>query len=305
MNPSDHRVTIDAPVAIGGCGSSGTSLVSRMIDAHPEFACGPEMSVFDRPRMYEIPLNDLRAMYRRQEFEALEEGVPFPVRRKDDHTYHGLYGENSGVAYNSRAETEAIFEASVTVAEFWNRYFTHYARKEKASSWAEKTPNNVFCADRFLDWYPEGRFVHVVRNGRDVVLSLMDRRDAYPMSAILRWTSALEAAAEVRGHERYYEMHYEELVRRPEETLSDLFAWLGTELDEQVFEFYEKPSTSPYEYGTSPVHTNSLGRWDRTREQLSENLRELVKLTTRRHLLAYGYEPLESRSEPAVPPTVS
>lgn len=35
------------------------------------------------------------------------------------------------------------------------------------------------------------------------------------MSAMLRWIAAVEAAAEVRDHERYYEIRYEELVRRP------------------------------------------------------------------------------------------
>lgn len=146
-----------------------------------------------------------------------------------------------------------------------------------------------------LEFYPRGRFVHLIRNGRDVCLSLLDRRDANPLHSCMRWIVSLEAAAELSEHDRFYELRYENLVREPEETLGALFEWLNSEFDPRVLGFHENADGGVLGYGTTPVHTDSIGRWERQRETLPPTIRELVELRTRRHLRALGYEPIEDR----------
>ena len=45
------------PIFIGGCGSSGTTLLRKMLNMHPNVAVGPELSVFDRPELYSMDMN--------------------------------------------------------------------------------------------------------------------------------------------------------------------------------------------------------------------------------------------------------
>lgn len=285
---TDARV--DSPVAIGGCGSSGTNLLRRMLDAHPEMACGEEMSVFDRPHTYRMDIQELRRMYRNQEFGKMEEELTFPIRRADGDTYFGLRRGNHGETYHRPAEIQALLEEAEDVANFWNLFFTHYARKEGKRRWAEKTPNNIFCARRFLEFYPEGRFIHMLRNGRDVCLSLIDRRNTPPAVALTRWILSIEAARDIRGHERCYEVRYENLVTDPEQTLRDLFAWLGMEYTDEVLDFHEGVDHK-WGYADSPVHTKSLGRWERQREDLDEPVRRMLGIGLRSHLERMGYNP--------------
>ena len=77
------------PIFLGGCGSSGTTLLRKMLNAHPRIACGPEMSVFDRPKMFEISLDWLYTMWRNQDFEDLEEHI---VRGLTAHFVENLDG---------------------------------------------------------------------------------------------------------------------------------------------------------------------------------------------------------------------
>ena len=41
------------PIIIGGSGSSGSSLLATILNRHPEVAVGPELSLFNKPVLYE------------------------------------------------------------------------------------------------------------------------------------------------------------------------------------------------------------------------------------------------------------
>jgi hypothetical protein len=278
-----------SPIAVGGCGSSGTSLLRRIMDAHSEIACGKEMSVFDRPRMYEISLDELYRMYRTQNFTRLEENIPFPIVLEDKSSYFGLRRGNNGDTFHSVSETIAIFVRARNVAHFWNLYFTFYAQKQGKQRWAEKTPANIMCAKQFLEMYPDGRFIHMIRDGRDTCLSLIYRRGFEAAAALIRWITCMEAGLELRDHPRFYELRYEKLVHEPETTLTGLFQWLGTQYEPSVLDFHKTPADNRFDYANRPIHQNSLGRWERQKDEIPDVLRELIPLSLRRYLDLMDY----------------
>jgi hypothetical protein len=91
--------------------------------------------------------------------------------------------------------------------------------------WAEKSPTNIYCIQEFLSLYPSGRYIHVVRDGRDVIPSLM-QRGYTPEAAVRRWIHDTVAGYPHRKSNRYIEVKYEDLVNRPEETLEILLGFL-------------------------------------------------------------------------------
>lgn len=282
--------TSKGPICIGGCGSSGTNLLRRLLDMHSQIACGKELSVFDRPRLYDMSIQELRASYKAGEFNTLDEGLPFEIRLEDGSSYVGLRPGNYGDYYHSVSSVLAMLDEAKTVPDFLDRYLSRYAQRQGKSIWAEKTPNNIYCAEQFLGTYPEGRFIQVLRDGRDVCLSLNRRRNFSLQGAVTRWVSAVEAGLRVQNHERFYTVRYENLVYNPEATLTALLEWLELSFEADMLAFTEKKEASIHGYAEEPIHSESAFRWKREWDQIDPGLRHLLDLSLRQHRIATGYE---------------
>src|SRR5205085_1717180 len=103
----------------------------------------------------------------------------------------------------------------------------------------ERTPNNAERMDLVADIYPDGRVVHIIRDGRDVARSLVSMAwGPQDVSAAARtWRQAVETA---RAHgpqmAAYVEIRYEELLANPSETFTHILKGLGLSVDAAVVE---------------------------------------------------------------------
>jgi len=288
--PTADRPDHLGPICIGACGSSGTNLFRRLLDSHSQIACGKELSVFDRPRLYSMELDELRAIYLADDFAILEEGVPFPLGFEDGSSYIGLRPGNNGDFYHTVPDVMDLFEETTTVAEFLDQFLLRFAQRRGKAAWAEKTPNNIYCAEQFLDMYPKGRFIQVLRDGRDVCTSLNRRRNFSPSAAVSRWISAVEAGLRIADHDRVYTVRYESLVYEPGATLKSVLAWLGLPFEPSMLRFAEKKEVSKHGYAEQPIHSDSAFRWKREWPNLHPGPRKFLDLSLRKHLVATGYE---------------
>jgi len=289
LSSSPQTTSSNGHICIGGCGSSGTSLLRRLLDLHSQIACGKELSVFGRPRLYDMSIQELRASYAAGEFKTLDEELPFEVRLDDGSSYVGLRPGNHGDYYHSIPSVLDLFDEAQTVPEFFDLYLSRYAQRQGKSIWAEKTPNNIYCAKQFLGIYPEGRFIQVLRDGRDVCLSLNRRRNFSPQDAVSRWVSAVEAGLRAQDHERFYTVRYEDLVCNPEATLAALLEWLELSFEPDMLAFTEKKEASIHGYAEEPIHSESAFRWRQEWDQIDPGLRRFLDLSLHQHRVATGY----------------
>ena len=109
-----------------------------MLDSHPELAVPPEshFALADSPR-------SLRRALRREPWFALW-------------------------------EIEAPDVDRLGCADAVRALFAAYAATRGKPRYADKTPHYVSHLPRLAARFPEARFVHVVRDGRDVALSLLE-----------------------------------------------------------------------------------------------------------------------------------
>ena len=109
--------------------------------------------------------------------------------------------------------------------------FEAYAAQHGKRRWGDKTPHYVHHVDHLLRLWPRARFVVLVRDGRDVALSL--RR--MPFGPNNAWAAAQWWARGIRAGARAQREHpgavltlrYEDLAQRPEEEVRRLCAFLG------------------------------------------------------------------------------
>lgn len=104
-----------------------------------------------------------------------------------------------------------------------------------AEGWvSERTPLHVYHLGLIASVYPDGRFIQIVRDGRDVARSLVEQEwgPTTHEAAALEWRDAIRAAGDsTLPAGSYREVRYEDLLTDPEPLIADLFDWLGLKTD--------------------------------------------------------------------------
>jgi hypothetical protein len=251
-------------------------LLRRALDRHPSIFCGPESTVF-LERISRA--RDLARRFGFTEQEILE------CRR-----------------------------VSRTQVEFIEHFSTLCLVRSGKSVWADKTPENVRRFDVIRSWFPQARFIHVIRDGRDVVCSLRqaqwmklekitggaDRSSPEAVEACIRyWIERVTVGRRLRRDPRYLEVRYEDLVEHTEPVLRRILAFLNVDWDSRVLA-HDPSSADP---AAGPVYESAVGRW---RTDLSSTEADIVKryagllLMDLRYEADLGWAPLSDTEPHAV-----
>jgi hypothetical protein len=140
--------------------------------------------------------------------------------------------------------------------------YAGYARAHGAPRAGDKTPPFVLHIDLLAELLPESRFVHLIRDGRDVARSLV--RTSFGPNGLARaaeiWTRRVgrgRASGDRLGSGRYLEVRYEALVARPERVLREVCAFAALEYRDEMLRPEEGDTSVPD--AERPHHAN-LGR---------------------------------------------
>jgi Sulfotransferase family len=211
-----------APFVVGAT-RSGTTLLRLMLDAHPEMAIPSETHF--------IP--DLIKAYR------LESATP--ERLCEVVTAHRRWGD----FHLNPEELLERFRAldPINPGDAARAFFRLYAEREGKTRWGDKTPGYVREMHRIESVLPEARFVHLVRDGRDVAVSVlgMNWGPSTVPEAAFRWKKRILRAREQApriGH--YVEIRYEDLVRDTESTLRRVCEFIELPFDDAMLRYHER-----------------------------------------------------------------
>ena len=225
-------------VVIVGCPRSGTTLLHRLVDAHPRLAIVHETLWI--PKFYErrIGLTD---------DGLVTEELP---DRLLEHRRFGQLGIGAEELHTLGRE-----HAGVPFAELVTVLFDRYAAARGKPLAGDKSPGYVRSLPLLHALWPEAKFVHLIRDGRDVCLSALawkkaDRlfRDystwpAEPVTTAALWWErsvrlGLEAAAGLPAG-LYTEARYEDVVADAEAECHHLCGFLGIDFDDAMLRFHE------------------------------------------------------------------
>lgn len=225
------------PVFVGGEGRSGTTLLRVMLDAHPAISCGPESHFLTDPAFQEFHRHFKRTWHRRAE----------------------SYGYGA-------SDVDDLFR------DFARNWFETYMRRQGKTRWADKTPQTIRVLPYLWELFPEARFVHMIRDGRDVACSIIPQRwgPNNVKDAAKRWVSCIENGVRHRADTaRYLEVRYEHLVEHSERELRRICAFIGEAFDPAMLTYHEtdhdlSPRTESSAHQVEkPLYTSAIGRWKR------------------------------------------
>jgi hypothetical protein len=191
-------------------------------------------------------------------------------------------------------------------------FFELYAESKGKSRWGNKTPYYLTRMTVVQERVPEARFVHIVRDGRDVALSTIPLWfGASDVAGVAReWSWGLGAARrQAQGLRHYTEVRYEDLVRDPSAVLRVLCEFLDLEWEPAMLDYHrhaaERLSSELgdtieagrfvsrserlqlWRFVDRPPQLDRVERW--RREMSAEELRAFESIAADT-LLEFGYE---------------
>jgi hypothetical protein len=211
-----------SPVFIGGSGRSGTTVTLNLLQRHPQFhASLPREIKFLTTRHGLLDLVYTRPFSVEQDFNGFRNNLvtrAFPLlgRNKLDFFTKNLFDRwwsEEGKAGKARGLVQSISLETVekTHNQFIQTFAVDRARaareffytladaqiKKDALYFGDSTPVNMMHADLIHELFPEARFINVLRDGRDVALSVSKERwgPTDPYEALSWWAKRVHRSA--------------------------------------------------------------------------------------------------------------
>lgn len=189
-------------IFVVGARRSGTNWLQRILCTHPAVAGVPSETYLFRYGVAQLA-------------ERFHQSAPRST------TTGSVYMERGAMLDALRDLCDAVFTGVLA------------ATAPNASRLVERTPDHVRHLPLIGDIYPDARFVHIIRDGRDVARSLLSQSWG-PTSieeAAEEWRSAIAAArGAAPSLPHYREVRYEELLADPGRLAAELSGWLGLDV---------------------------------------------------------------------------
>jgi hypothetical protein len=219
MNISDPK-----PVFIVGMNGSGTTVLLDCLNNHPNlYGFRKETKVIpnyisslikygnleDDSNFLKL-LNDLR---NEVVFKIVNGGSPVPIPENWKDLQRNL----------------------MTVVDYIFKYF---ALKEGKARWCEKTPGYAIHITAISQLFPNAKFIHIIRDGRDCAASLHRRWGYMPAAMIYRWKKVVHEAMKQGSiiGSRYHEVYYEEFTKDPVQVMRNLCSFLDIPFIDAIIE---------------------------------------------------------------------
>lgn len=231
-------------VFLVGCPRSGTTLLARIMDAHPQIAI---IGTVGKLIKWLEGRNGLTP-----------EGFITPELPEKERIFRFMSSHELSGLGNQLLGSGQQVSLGISLSHILDRRAEELGKPfvgSKACSIGHKARSKVLQILTLHNLWPQAKFVHLIRDGRDVCLSAISWRKADSLAeGFTTWTedsvttAALWWEWQVRICRKdgnalmpklYYEIRYEALVARPEAECKALCEFLGVPFDETMLQFHK------------------------------------------------------------------
>ncbi|MDJ0508985.1 MAG: sulfotransferase [Crocosphaera sp.] len=251
-NTDSHQLLISKPTFLVGAERSGTTVLRLMLSHHPDLAWSSE-------------------------FEYVVDKVSDDGNFPNLNQYYEWLETVSSFQYVTFLSVNRELDYIQLVNSFLWQWKNHNQKKLVGA-----TVHRHF--DRLLKIWPDARFIHLIRDGRDVARSCIGMGwSGNVWTGVKRWLEAESLWNKLKSQipdDRYIEVIYENLITDPVDTLTKICNFLGLEYHPQMLDYdqdttYDKPDAQ------------LVQQWQ---QKLSEHEIRLVESRASELLRSRGYE---------------
>lgn len=224
----------NVPFFIVGASRSGTTLLRLIMAGHSRIHI-PAETWFVEPLVQQLPLTQaLSSAQARQAIDII--------------TSHYRWPDMGIPADEFVKSAEALAEPKL--ADIVNLVYRRQLEAAGKSRFGDKTPQYIGIVPELAALYPGAKFIHLIRDGRDVAISFIDadfEGRCYDGERF-QWIWTIHKGIAYRRSPQasdILEVRYEDLVSNPEPTVRAICKFLGEEFEPAMLQFQERREMVP------------------------------------------------------------
>lgn len=242
---------------IVGSGRSGTSLMAQMLNAHSSICVPPELQILfeyskNGSRLCDLFRKGKACHYQAEDFIQL-------IARRCPHKLE-LYFDYASFF---RSQTYPIPDLRGLVSSFYEAI----ARAHGKPIFCEQTPWYGQRLDLVSKLFPDAKYIHMVRDGRDVAMSFARTPWWHddPGANLCRWTKEVRTIMNYQKTllgEKLLTIDYSDLVRQPENTLQAVCEHIGVAFEPHMLDSSTHIDYDQYtRFDAATISSAALNDW--------------------------------------------
>jgi len=271
------------PFFIVGVGRSGTTLLRLMLNSHPNIAI-PYESHF---------ITDY--------LQRVDSYGPLEQRSNLESLLHDIFSEEMLLGWDHKFDREEVIRdipGPVTLGSVFDGVYRNYARAKNKVRWGDKS-DYLDRMHLINDIFPNAKFVHIVRDGRDVVNSVLKLPwGPNDMLGAAQWwhehVKLAQIVGRVLGKNRYHTIRYEDLIANPRLELTKVCDFIGEDYSSDMLAYHkDTKNLIPKNRRSQHHNTDSLPKSDRCyawKKEMSATHQALFNRIGESSLREFGYE---------------
>ncbi len=269
------RDFINHPIFICGHPKAGTSLITSLLDGHPNILAYPEETLFFRRFLPAAQgKNDEEKIVLAKKllihiFEWNQENPPGHQQNYPDRDYSFISFEDV-----CQQMIEALPDKNDKLADYLDAAILGFGKAsnlltEDMQYWVEKTPYNERYTDKIFSWWPKAKCIHIIRDPRDNFISYKRKHPEWSSKVFVEnWLKSGQAGVKNQkefGKGNYYILRFEDLLMEPERSTQIIAEFLDLLWDNALLEPTRAGSgwqgNSMFAEKYQAISTAPIGRW--------------------------------------------
>jgi hypothetical protein len=284
-------ILAESPIFIGGYPRSGTTLLTALLDSHPDLLVYPRETQFFKQVM---------PLFKRDPAVALD----FLIWETSQSTWYAthMYGEGKDLGQFQARLRELFQEQGGTPKALLQAIMLAHAQMTGQShkrAWVEKTPHNELFATTLFRWFSMAKLIYIVRDPRATFASvrgfykIMRLKEMGVLRFCVEWRSSLQANQRNAARFPTLTIRYEDLIEDPQPTIERICDFLGIRFEESLLQptfdgadFTGFSSYSSFATQFKTIDRSSLAKW---KEVLSQRDVRVIEYLLADDMAALGY----------------